>query len=175
MQNLVDAMQIGRQSLYNTFGDKRTLFLRTLELYDEDVQRNTLEELNREDSGIAEVNDFLHKVSRSLYSQEIRRGCYLMNSILELSSSDERVHEMALEYRGSLIKSIEGAIERSKTKGEIHPDLDSHSSALQLTNTSMGLSLTWKSGATKEEMLAIVEGALTQTTPSGAPPVKQLT
>ena len=35
MQDLVDAMGISRASLYDTFGDKETLFLKVLDRYDD--------------------------------------------------------------------------------------------------------------------------------------------
>ena len=166
MQNLVDTMKIGRQSLYNTFGDKSTLFLRTLALYEDEIQLTALAGLNRKDAGSAQVVAFLRGLLENLASQEPRCGCFLMNAILELSNSNESVMRIAQKFRASLITSIENALARSAARFDIDPNLDVHSLALQISNTAMGLGLTWKSGATKQELSMIVEGAIAQFAPS---------
>ena len=156
MQNLVDAMKIGRQSLYNTFGDKRTLFLKALELYQEELQESAFTPLNRPTAALAEVAEFLDLVASGLAGQKERRACLLMNSVLELSATDDAVREVATKFRNSLIASLESALTRAAAEGFLAHGTTPEDCAKLVANTAMGLSLTWKSGATEQELYAIV-------------------
>lgn len=160
MQNLVDSMNIGRQSLYNTFGDKRTLFLRTLDLYNEELQEAALKPLLSPTAAMAEVAEFLRSVASSFSGQEVRRSCFLMNSILELAATDEDVRKVAGQFRLSLLAALEPALSRAANQGMLNPGNTPQVCAQIIANTAMGLSLTWKSEGTKAELDAIVDGTL---------------
>ena len=58
LEDLVDAMGIPRQSLYRTFTDKHTLFLRALDYYDKNVTSAVIATLSAEGPAI----DNLRKV-----------------------------------------------------------------------------------------------------------------
>ena len=46
VEDLIATLQLSRSSLYDTFGDKRTLFLEALKLYSERVISGTARTLN---------------------------------------------------------------------------------------------------------------------------------
>ena len=91
MQNLVDHMGIGRQSLYNTYGDKHHLYLRALELYQSENHEGAMQELATPTAGFDQVRSFLLGIAERLGRQEDRRACFLMNALMELSPRDEAV------------------------------------------------------------------------------------
>ena len=169
IQNLVDSMNIGRQSLYNTFGDKRTLFLRTLDLYNEELQEAALTPLNRPDAAMAEIAIYLRSVASSLTGQAVRRSCFLMNSVLELAATDEEVRKVASQFRASLVAALELALVRSAEQGTLKPGSDPEVCAQIIANTAMGMSLAWKSGGIPEELSSIVEGTIALVAKEHAP------
>ena len=97
MQNLVDHMQIGRQSLYNTFGDKHTLYMRALRMYDATSHQDALGRLMDPGAGFAAIEGFLGDIVRGLSNQEDRRACFLINAILELAPRDEEVRAIGVD------------------------------------------------------------------------------
>lgn len=88
VRDLADAMQITGASLYNAFGDKRSLYQRALDHY---VIHSVGERIGRLETTCAPrdaiARFFTEIVERSLNDAE-RKGCMLVNSALELSPHD---------------------------------------------------------------------------------------
>src|ERR1051325_11856562 len=85
IEHLVEHMGINRQSIYDTFGDKHSLFLQALDRYRETQSRRVFEILDR--PGSVKRNFkllFQEAVDKSL-SEEGRRGCFLGNAMAELA------------------------------------------------------------------------------------------
>ena len=158
MQNLVDHMGIGRQSLYNTYGDKHHLYLRALELYQSENHEGAMQELATPTAGFDQVRSFLLGIAERLGRQEDRRACFLMNALMELSPRDEAVVAIGRRHRELLLGYLERACERSAER--LRPGIPPRAAALALAHTAMGLSLTWKSGAAPEELVEVVETAV---------------
>src|SRR5258708_20956753 len=57
--DLMRVMEVGRQSMYDTFGDKRALFLKALELYVTESVHSINGELERPGSALAAVQNTL--------------------------------------------------------------------------------------------------------------------
>jgi TetR/AcrR family transcriptional repressor of nem operon len=58
-EDLLAAMNIGRQSLYNAFGDKRKLYLEALERYQRERSASHLERLNSSASPLSGIEALL--------------------------------------------------------------------------------------------------------------------
>ena len=81
-EDLVAAMGIGRQSLYNAFGDKQALFARALERY---LDCTTRDRLRRYETALppkeAILQFFAEIIDHSINDRK-RKGCFLVNSAL---------------------------------------------------------------------------------------------
>src|SRR5258708_30289830 len=64
---LMRAMEVGRQSMYDTFGDKRALFLKALEVYVSESVRAINVELRTPGSPLAAIRTALAHFSESKY------------------------------------------------------------------------------------------------------------
>jgi AcrR family transcriptional regulator len=75
-------MDIGRQSMYDTFGDKRALFLTALDLYVTESVRSIGAELDRDGSALSAVRNALVSFAerKDLSSSD---GCMGLNAIAE--------------------------------------------------------------------------------------------
>jgi len=160
MQNLVDHMQIGRQSLYNTFGDKHTLYMRALKLYDETSHDEALGRLSEESAGLEAIKSFLGDIVIGLSSQDDRRACFLINAILELAPRDEEVRAVGVNFRDKLVAALERALSHARLRGELSEDINPGRKAKSLAHMAMGMSVTWKAGGTPEELRLVVDDAL---------------
>src|SRR5215211_1091932 len=74
---------LGRQSLYNTFGDKQTLFLKALERYRRIMSEEVLAPLNAPDASLDAIRAFFKASVESLTAPGPRRACLVANTILE--------------------------------------------------------------------------------------------
>src|SRR5271156_6018309 len=87
---LMRVMDIGRQSMYDTFGDKRALFLSALELYVTESVHSIGVELDRNGSGLSAVRNALVSFAerKDLSGSE---GCMGLNAIGEFGQRDADV------------------------------------------------------------------------------------
>src|SRR5215471_14534569 len=88
MDDLVRAAGIGRQSLYNEFGDKRALYLRALDRYGASDGAAVLAILAKD----APIRETLREAFDALIDGAIRdrdgKGCMLLNAATNLSAAD---------------------------------------------------------------------------------------
>jgi len=88
IQHLVDAMHINRASLYDTFGDKETLFLKVLDRYDDWTFAELQECLDGHASKLDGLRAWFYRV---VDQGSIRRdpGCLMVNSTVERALRDQ--------------------------------------------------------------------------------------
>src|SRR5258708_37582085 len=119
IQDLVEHMGINRQSIYDTFGDKHTLFLQALDRYREIQSRKVFAVLERPGSMKKNLGQlFEEAVARSL-SAEGRRGCFVGNSMSELAGRCEETAARTCNSVASAEKIFQKALQRGKEQGEL--------------------------------------------------------
>src|ERR1700745_1722466 len=85
IQDLVKHMEVNRQSIYDTFGDKHSLFLQSLDRYREIESRKVFAVLERPGSVKKNLRQLFEEVISRAVSGEGRRGCFVGNSMSELA------------------------------------------------------------------------------------------
>jgi TetR/AcrR family transcriptional repressor of nem operon len=148
---------LGRQSLYNTFGDKQTLFLKALERYRRRVGEGALAQLDAPAAGLAEIRAFFRASVKSLTAPGSRRSCMVTNTILERGSQDADVLSSCNQARAGLERVFRRALTQAKTRGEVDEGLDVEATATLLVIQNYGLNVLAKTGASAGELNAAVE------------------
>lgn len=158
MQNLVDAMNIHRRSIYDTFGDKHALFIKALDLY-EDVTNKRIQEKMTKEMSIHERLKVIFTVSSSR-EKEYPVGCLIVNSAAELSNVDTEI-----------LAKIQMLFERSEhqlfnllliaqEKNELSKDTDIEQLAFYLHNALLGLRVLIKTTDNRQKIDSIIEQTL---------------
>lgn len=138
LSDLLDAMGIARQSLYDTFGDKHALFLEALDRYE--TQRvgrlhSCLEEAPSVTRAFRDMFEGLVDESEG----EKRRGCMGISAVVELAPHDpELAKSIAARQRG-LEAVFFRALERAREKGELPPSKDTRALARFFVGALQGL------------------------------------
>src|ERR1700722_3805604 len=100
VRDLGDAMGLGAASLYNAFGDKRTLFTQCLDRYLDANMRARIARVEQRQQPRQAIATFLTEiVERSI---ENRLGCMLANAALEVAPHDPGVAEVVAERMAEL-------------------------------------------------------------------------
>ncbi|MBC2873727.1 MULTISPECIES: TetR/AcrR family transcriptional regulator [Streptomyces] len=140
-QDLVDALGIGKGSLYNTFGSKRELFERALCRY-RDGQALALVELLEADGPVKEL---LRRTLRLLAEMDLadpgRRGCMAVNTAAELGGRDEEAVALVRRMFDRTEDAFRALIEKGQRTGEIAAGRDARGVGSLLLNTVIGLRL----------------------------------
>jgi TetR/AcrR family transcriptional repressor of nem operon len=121
ISDLVGCMGVNRGSLYATFGDKRSLFLRALRQYGAVHLHDWVAALAQMHSPRDAIIAAFEQAVGAAVEGGSRDGCFLINTALELSPHDAEVSE----FVGSCLVEMEtffrDRIEQGQAAGEI-PD-----------------------------------------------------
>jgi TetR/AcrR family transcriptional regulator, transcriptional repressor for nem operon len=157
LADLETHLGLGRQSLYNTFGDKQALFLKALERYRSHVGERTLAELNAPGAGIGAIRAFFKASVESLTAPGPRRACLVTNTILERGSEDPDALLRCNHARAALERAFRRALAQAKARRELPNGLDVEATATLLVVQNYGLNVLAKTGASAAELHAAVE------------------
>jgi TetR/AcrR family transcriptional repressor of nem operon len=101
LRDLTAAMGLTPPSLYNSFGDKQQLFKRALERY---LDRTTRDRLHRLEETLAPrpaLEQFFAEIIDHSVKDRQRKGCFLVNSALEIAPHDARCRALiAAQFAG---------------------------------------------------------------------------
>jgi TetR/AcrR family transcriptional repressor of nem operon len=148
---------LGRQSLYNSFGDKHALFLKALDRYQRDVGEGAFAQLNAPDAGLDAIRGFFRWSIESQTSPHGARGCLMGNTISERGSQDPDAMLRCNHARDSLERGFRRALAQAKAGGELPQGLDVEATATLLVIQNYGLAVLAKAGATATQLHAAVE------------------
>jgi TetR/AcrR family transcriptional repressor of nem operon len=151
IQDLVKHMGINRQSLYDTFGDKHTLFLQALDRYRETESRKVFEQLDRPGSVKKNLRLLFEAVVEKALSEEGRRGCFVGNSMSELAGRCKETATRTCNSVTSAERMFQRALQRGKEQGELPAVRDTRAVARFLYSSLQGLLLMAK--ATRDRKL----------------------
>jgi TetR/AcrR family transcriptional regulator, transcriptional repressor for nem operon len=156
---LLDKMGISRQSLYDTFGDKRRLYLEALGRYIEDSVASQIATLNAQSSPLKGVEAvLLAMASRAAIAGA--PGCMGIGATCEFGQSDAEVSAMIGTGGKRLLSALERRLTEAKAKGEIGKDVDARAAAQFVKATMTGMKVAARGGATSETLRNISRMAL---------------
>lgn len=155
MTDLRRAMGIGRQSLYDTFGDKKQLFSEVLDQYVSFNDANVAEMLTN-DLGIAGIRSFLDARVRML-SSGVRRGCLMMNTCVELVPHDPAVASKIQAGLITMQEGFEAALRGAIQQGQLAKNADVSNLAVFLTSQVAGMVVMAKNHASREQLQAVAD------------------
>ena len=157
--DLVRAMGIGRQSLYDTFGDKRALFLEALRAYNTDSLAAVFRKLREGPTAMAAIEHIL--LDRAEVPTKQRSpGCMGVNAVCELAGEDEAVVALTQSNAALLEATLKDVLEDGKKQGCIRHGIDSRAAARFLAATMSGLMVQAKAGASQETLHDVARFAL---------------
>lgn len=159
LSELLAHMGIARQSLYDTFGNKRDLFIATIRHYRATRLAPALAALDREGSPLENVRSVVRYFERMAQDRDAR-GCLVANTLVELGPHDEEIGALLKETLGLLEKGIERALVDAQERGELAASRKPREVARALTNSLLGLAVTGKLGLGRRAIDDIYRGTL---------------
>lgn len=122
VQDLVDALQINRFSLYNTFGDKEALYEQVIRHYRTHVFGYLEAQLQPAEEGLPRLFAYLEALCEGLERQPEPWGCLLQNSVISRNAFSPALQEIVDEFLSILHSHILAIMEASIKLGQIEPD-----------------------------------------------------
>jgi TetR/AcrR family transcriptional regulator, transcriptional repressor for nem operon len=159
-QDLVDALGIGKGSLYNAFGSKHDLFERALQRYREDQADALARVLDQPGPVKPRLRAALQFIVDSNFAGRHRRGCLAVNTAAELAGSDQQAAGQVRRMFDRTEAAFRAAIEEGQRSGEISADLDARAAGSLLLNTVVGMQLLAKAAAAPDRLTRVADTVL---------------
>ena len=138
MQDLVDAMQINRSSLYNTIGDKHCLFIKCVTTYVEAGMRETQEKIAKAESPLQAVIKIIR--DKAAWVVDSEKGCLGIKTVFEIAPEDEAVRNLLTRNNVVYTQMMTDVIQKAIDGGELDADEDASLLAEYIMTTFTG----WK-------------------------------
>ncbi|WP_107839297.1 TetR/AcrR family transcriptional regulator [Metasolibacillus meyeri] len=159
LSDLTARMGIQRPSIYSTFGDKKELFetaLRKYTMVHASKVRATLQSCTSVRQAFV---NFFEEVVAAKYTGDLNRGCFCINTMVELAPHDERFEILTREHQLYLGVIFQETIERGIQSGELEANTNAKSLAQTLIVTLIGITVMMKS----QPQRSFIDNAITAT------------
>ena len=156
IQDLVDHMGIKRGSIYNTFGDKHSLFVAAIKYYGEEVTSRTIKVLESEGSPVENIRLFFETIVNTP-SDRKTRGCLISNTVVELAPHDEQVAETVRQILEKIQTAFLNCLNKAVEFGELPKDTNTKVLSHFLATSTHGLIVTGKSTLNPKEVKDVVD------------------
>jgi AcrR family transcriptional regulator len=157
--DLLAAMGIGRQSLYNAFRDKRALYLEALECYQRVTTSGHLQRLKAPVSPLAGVEALLLRLIAEDAGQRAM-GCMGVGAVSEFGAGDAAIAELRARVGDLLFSCLVERLRDGQARGELDPAMNVDDAARFVQMTMTGLQLAARSGASADALRSLAHFAV---------------
>ncbi|MCP2256798.1 transcriptional regulator, TetR family [Streptoalloteichus tenebrarius] len=159
-QDLVDALGIGRGSLYNAFQGKNQLFQRVLVRYHDQEAVRLIELLDRPGPVRERLRSALETIIEADFADPDRRGCLAVNTAIELAGRDEEATRLVRRMFDRLESTLRALVEEGQRSGEIDRGRDPAAVAGFLLSAINGMRVLTKTAESPDQLRRIVDATL---------------
>lgn len=159
-QTILDGTGLSRSSLYDTYGDKHTLFLKCLRYYRATETVAGIRYLDEAPDPAAAIRRLFQGYWEFAQAYRQNKGCLMVNTLNEVAPHDSEVAAIVQENRQALEDAYFRAIRRGQQQGKINKTHPPRALARYLVNTLWGLTTQIKLGIEKKVAEDIVKIAL---------------
>jgi TetR/AcrR family transcriptional repressor of nem operon len=160
VSDLMEATGLAKGSLYKGFGDKHQLYLRALERYLAAGLESFFACARQQPTGRDALEALLLMIAGYSTCAGERRGCFAVNSTIELASHDAEVRNVLRRHNRATEKLFTQLVEQGMEDGSLRAGLDPAVVAGCVTTVIQGLQVRGKLGLTRPQARATVDMAL---------------
>ncbi|WP_098748302.1 TetR/AcrR family transcriptional regulator [Paenibacillus sp. EZ-K15] len=161
LSDLTSRMGIQRPSIYSAFGDKKELFETALRKYTRGHASEARTRLQNHRSVREAFRAYFENVVDEEYSESRSRGCFCINTMVELAPHDEKFEILTREHQMYLAVLFQETIERGMQSGELASDTDAKALSQALIVSLIGLTVMLKSRPERSFVNNTIEVTLT--------------
>lgn len=146
LSDLTARMGIQKPSIYSAFGDKKQLFEAALRKYTQSHASTVRTKLQGHSSVKEAFRSYLEDLVNAEYGEKsLNRGCFCINTMVELSPHDEKFEILTREHQMYLTVLFQETLERGIQSGELEGGTNAKALAQTLVVSLIGLTVLMKS------------------------------
>lgn len=139
MKDIESVTGLRPSSIYNTFGNKNTLFSLTLEHYHQKVLLLRINSFLVDGDVLAGITQFFTTCFENIEKKESPSACFLVNTSCELGSKFPNIHKQLVAADENLKNAFESCIERGQASGQLPKTYQPGAMARHLLSILQGL------------------------------------
>lgn len=161
LQDLLEAMNIARGSLYKAFQDKHSVYLAALDRYDRTEIQRSVDVLHDPSAGdgATRIQQFLEDARAAVVQRHDRRGCFLCNAAVDRAPMDAGIQAKVLVMMKRMERAVAAALNECAQAAD-WPAKRRAQTALGLTNAYVGLRVLARSGFSPKDLAAVIRTAM---------------
>lgn len=161
MRELTVAMGINRKSLYDTFGNKRTLHIKALERYSDTIVGHLNELLNDPARPALEnLRGVLRRLLR-VHGAPMSSGCLIGVAMAQVQTDDREMANLLKRHMVEVERGYLNALKRAQLEGELKATTNVRDLARLITGAHQGLALMGRVSETPAVLRGMVSGLMT--------------
>lgn len=123
MQDLVDAMQINRSSIYNTIGDKHQLFMKCISSYFDNAMIEIKEKVAKETSAKQALINIIN--DKAAWIVDCEKGCLGIKTVFEIAPEDNEVRKLMSQNNEIFLQFLAEVVQKAIDDKELDGSEDS--------------------------------------------------
>jgi AcrR family transcriptional regulator len=157
--DLVEQMGIGRQSIYDTFGSKRDLYLEALRTY---LAQRLHDQIEAMRSGPTAFDGLAKLLVSAADDAAVSKSpaCLGISAVCEFGRSDPEVTKISEANALALRRVLAEQVKSAQSAGDIASDLGVNDVAASIVATLTGIKVAARAGAPRDTLLAIARLAV---------------
>jgi TetR/AcrR family transcriptional regulator, transcriptional repressor for nem operon len=160
VRDLADAMGIGGTSLYNAFGDKRSLFSRSLQRYAERSMRDRIARMEAGHRPCEAIRAFIAEIIERSLADRDRKGCLLVNSALDVAPHDAEIGKVVAGYLDEIRTFFRRNLEAAREAGQLPRGIEPAETAGHFLGVVLGIRVLARTGAKRKALEEVAGPAL---------------
>jgi len=159
-QQLVEALGISRSSLYDTYTDKRTLFMKALKQYQDRNAKALIQYVNQATDAEQGVRGIFSGILQECAVDELNKGCFMVNTSIELSAMDAEIGQFVADNNRNVEDALTRLVKKGQDAGEFSTRKTARAYARFLFGNITALRVAARSGTDKKVLQDIVDVTL---------------
>lgn len=149
--DLLEAMELSRSSLYETFTDKQTLYVEAI-LHYKKFNQNKRNLLVNAPSAKVGIRQYFDQHISSAFDDDLPKGCLITNASIGLDSPDEQLRKLIRDSFEELEQSFYELLSKGQKVGEIDPKKDMKALSHLLLNLNHSIKVVSKVNNNKKNI-----------------------
>lgn len=161
LSDLVQVTGMAKPSLYATFGDKESFFLKALTQYIEEAGAPIQHQLTHPAGTVSDdLRLYLTTIATSV-SDDDQPGCFAVNSLVDCANAPNGTKALLDRLRAERLDALTARLERGKDQGDLPADSDVIALAEFFWGQTVALGVLGRAGESQDALMRIIDTAMT--------------
>ncbi|AXT49576.1 TetR/AcrR family transcriptional regulator [Aquimarina sp. BL5] len=160
MQDLVDATDLNRSSIYNSFGSKLGIFMEVLSFYQNNTDENFGKRLAKAYNAADAINVIFEYTLNDIINDTDSKGCLIVNCKSEMTNQDVTIKSFIEKNQDQVVAMLEDIVNKGQMEKIFNTDQTPNQYALYLYTSLQGLRMTCIINKSEEDLKNIIKTVL---------------